>query len=432
MLVRHDGRRRLVARLGPEAEDGIDALLDQALAYESVEPPSLTGFLAWFDRDEVTVKRRTEEGADQVRVMTVHGAKGLEAPIVILPDTAARQDGRNPPQILRLADGQAVWRVRADAAPAGASPTPRRARRALVREESRRLLYVALTRAAAWLIVCGAGAGTGGASGESWHGLVARGAGRARRRAASPARDGDILALDAQLEPAPAAAGARAAPRRRAAARLGPPPGAARRRRRRAPLSPSASAARTSLAGEAAGARAEDGGAARGTAVHRLLEHLHGRPAADRAALAARLLPGRADLAGAPRRGRGRPRRPGARLPLRPRQPRRGRRRRAACRAAAAAHPRPHRPPGRRRRTASSPSTSRATASSPTRPSAVPEGILRQMGAYRAALVADLARTARSRSPILWTRAARLMPLPAALADAAFARALLDLPGGRS
>ena len=37
ILVRHDGRRRLVARLGPEAEDGIDALIDQALAYESVE-----------------------------------------------------------------------------------------------------------------------------------------------------------------------------------------------------------------------------------------------------------------------------------------------------------------------------------------------------------------------------------------------------------
>ena len=58
ILVRHDGRRRLVARLGPEAEDGIDALLDQALAYESVEAPSLTGFLDWIDRDEVAVKRR--------------------------------------------------------------------------------------------------------------------------------------------------------------------------------------------------------------------------------------------------------------------------------------------------------------------------------------------------------------------------------------
>ena len=94
ILVRHDGRRKLVARLGAEAEDGIDALLDQALAYESVEAPSLTGFLDWIDRDEVEVKRRSDEGADQVRVMTVHGAKGLEAPIVILPDTAVRHGRR--------------------------------------------------------------------------------------------------------------------------------------------------------------------------------------------------------------------------------------------------------------------------------------------------------------------------------------------------
>jgi ATP-dependent helicase/nuclease subunit A len=170
MLIRHGGRRRLVARLGPEAEDGIDALLDQALAYEAVEPPSLTGFLAWIDRDEVAVKRRSEEGADQVRVMTVHGAKGLEAPIVFLPDTAVRHDGSNPPQVVRLEDGQPAWRQASGEAP----PAVARAeadRRRLVRLENRRLLYVALTRAQRWLIVCGAGVPANG-SGESWHGLV--------------------------------------------------------------------------------------------------------------------------------------------------------------------------------------------------------------------------------------------------------------------
>ena len=121
ILIRHDGRRALVARLGAEAEDGIDALLDQALAYEAVEPPSLTGFLAWIDRDEVAVKRRSEEGADQVRVMTVHGAKGLEAPIVILPDTAARQEGAQP-AAGRCASPTArrPGGVPADEAPAGA------------------------------------------------------------------------------------------------------------------------------------------------------------------------------------------------------------------------------------------------------------------------------------------------------------------------
>jgi ATP-dependent helicase/nuclease subunit A len=55
--VRHDARRRLIARLGGEAEDGIDAMLAQALAYERMEVPSLTGFIGWLESDEVTVKR---------------------------------------------------------------------------------------------------------------------------------------------------------------------------------------------------------------------------------------------------------------------------------------------------------------------------------------------------------------------------------------
>ncbi len=202
ILVRHDGRRKLIARLGPEAEDGIDALIDQALAYESVEAPSLTGFLAWFDRDEVAVKRRTEEEADQVRVMTVHGAKGLEAPIVILPDTAVRHDGANPPQILRLADGQPVWKVRTELAPP-AFRDAEEARRALVRAENRRLLYVALTRAKSWLIVCGAGAQA--VNGESWHDLVAEAmAGLDPVR--EPGPDGEVLALTHNWTAAPAAA----------------------------------------------------------------------------------------------------------------------------------------------------------------------------------------------------------------------------------
>ena len=60
MLTRHDGRRRLLARLGPEAEDGIDELLAQALAYEQSEVPSLTGFLAWMDTDDIEVKRQLD------------------------------------------------------------------------------------------------------------------------------------------------------------------------------------------------------------------------------------------------------------------------------------------------------------------------------------------------------------------------------------
>ena len=92
-LVRHDARRRLIARLGGEAEDGIDAMLSQALAYERMEVPSLTGFIGWLEAGEVTVKRDLAQAKGQIRVMTVHGAKGLEAPVVILPDTGVARGG---------------------------------------------------------------------------------------------------------------------------------------------------------------------------------------------------------------------------------------------------------------------------------------------------------------------------------------------------
>ncbi len=162
VLTKYDGRRRLVARLGHEAEDGIDELLTQSLRYESVEAPLLTGFLGWINSDEVEVKRQMDAAGDRVRVMTVHGAKGLEAPIVILPDTTKRAEGLHAPQVVSL-DDLPVWR-------AGTSPKAitavEESRKQLVREEARRLLYVALTRAEQWLIVCGAG--TLGKDGESW------------------------------------------------------------------------------------------------------------------------------------------------------------------------------------------------------------------------------------------------------------------------
>ncbi|MHA1127623.1 MAG: double-strand break repair helicase AddA [Alphaproteobacteria bacterium] len=164
VLIGHDGRRKLVARLGSEAEDGIDELLAQSLRYESVEAPLLTGFLGWITSDDVEVKRQMDAAGDRVRVMTVHGAKGLEAPIVILPDTTKRGEWRNAPQVVQL-DGLPVWKTSSDKAPKPLKQVEDD-RQKLVREEARRLLYVALTRAENWLIVCGAG--TLDASGDSW------------------------------------------------------------------------------------------------------------------------------------------------------------------------------------------------------------------------------------------------------------------------
>ncbi len=170
VLTRHDGRRRLLARLGPEAEDGIDELLSQALAYEQNEVPSLTGFLIWLETDDVEIKRQMDGEGQKIRVMTVHGAKGLEAPIVILPDTA----NRKPPdrdEIYALPDGLPIWKTNPIDSPPLVQEL-RNHRKTKADQESLRLLYVALTRARSWLIV--AGAGVADADG-AWHKLISQG-----------------------------------------------------------------------------------------------------------------------------------------------------------------------------------------------------------------------------------------------------------------
>ncbi len=151
------GRARLFARLGPEAAEPVDELLNAALAYGRMHPPSLQGFLHWLRRSGAEVKREAEGAGSLVRVMTVHGAKGLQAPLVILPDTTAL-----PPD-----EGSILWAT--DPATGRAVPiwSPRREVRCLAAqglrdaamrrrmEEHNRLLYVALTRAEDRLLVCG-------------------------------------------------------------------------------------------------------------------------------------------------------------------------------------------------------------------------------------------------------------------------------------
>ena len=170
ILTRHDGRRKLLARLGPEAEDGIDALLSQALAYESTGVPSLTGFLTWMDTDDLEVKRQMESQGDRIRVMTVHGAKGLEAPIVILPDTAKR-DIQVKQELLPAGD-HVIWKTPAKAS----APAVIALRDDVIAKQARerlRLLYVAMTRAEKWLII--GAAGDVGEGDASWYNIVADG-----------------------------------------------------------------------------------------------------------------------------------------------------------------------------------------------------------------------------------------------------------------
>lgn len=155
------GRRKLVARLGREANDPIDELLNAALAYASALTPSLQGFIQWFDAGEGELKREAGASTDLVRVMTVHGSKGLQAPIVILADAAGNPD-TSPPRGLELVEDlpggggrtlplpglsgeEKVGRIaEAEAAVAAAE-----------REEHWRLLYVAMTRAEEALFIGG-------------------------------------------------------------------------------------------------------------------------------------------------------------------------------------------------------------------------------------------------------------------------------------
>jgi ATP-dependent helicase/nuclease subunit A len=155
------GRRKLVARLGHEANDPIDELLNAAHAYAVSATPSLVGFLAWFDAGDGELKREAESGGDFVRVMTVHGAKGLQSPIVILADATANPENARKEAldltIKRDVSGRKV-------------PLPRLRREeelgriALAREQGAReiaqehwrLLYVAMTRAEEALFVAGA------------------------------------------------------------------------------------------------------------------------------------------------------------------------------------------------------------------------------------------------------------------------------------
>ncbi len=174
ILGEHGGRARLLARLGPDAADPLDELLNAALDHERRHPPSLQHFVQWLRRGGAEIKREQAEGG-AVRVMTAHNAKGLQAPVVILPDTvstAPRDSG-----IRWDASGLPFWAPRKDAHAAAFADllAAEKARRA---EEENRLLYVALTRAEDRLLVCGwqrkppRGAPW---PAESWYGLVEQG-----------------------------------------------------------------------------------------------------------------------------------------------------------------------------------------------------------------------------------------------------------------
>jgi ATP-dependent helicase/nuclease subunit A len=154
------GRRKLVARLGREANDPIDELVNAAMAYTATGTPSLAGFLAWFDAGEGELKREADNAAGLVRVMTVHGSKGLQAPIVILADATGNPDesrdrGLDLPDPLNPNRRIPLPPLRKEEKTGRIAEEAERVKVAEMQEHWR-LLYVAMTRAEEALFVGGA------------------------------------------------------------------------------------------------------------------------------------------------------------------------------------------------------------------------------------------------------------------------------------
>lgn len=291
------GRARLVARLGCEANDPLDELLNAAFAYEAEHWPSLAGFIAWFDAGTGDLKRDSDSASGQVRVMTVHGSKGLQAPIVILADaTGAPGDAGD----LSLEDnplGEVLERQRMVPLPPLAKDERKgriaeaeaaKARAAL--QEHWRLLYVALTRAEEALFIAGSLNSKETKKGvphqDSWYARLA------------PLFEGEPLddpvwhwrqEWGERAEPLAPESGAQASDAARTdlprwmLAPIGPEPRPPR------PLAPS-SAGEDTGSGPPLPPEAARHAARRGSLIHALLERLPEVPAAERAAAAGRWL----------------------------------------------------------------------------------------------------------------------------------------------
>ncbi|MCC3303901.1 double-strand break repair helicase AddA [Sneathiella sp. HT1-7] len=154
ILGRLGGRKKLLGRLGQEAADPIEEFLSLALNFQRTEASSLQSFLHWIDAGASEVKRDMEQGRNEVRVLTVHGSKGLQAPIVFLPDTC--QGTRAQPAIFWTEEEAPfpLWPVKTDNDDA-LTARMRELSKERQLEEKKRLLYVALTRAEDRLYICG-------------------------------------------------------------------------------------------------------------------------------------------------------------------------------------------------------------------------------------------------------------------------------------
>ena len=171
VLYAEGGLRAFHGRLGEEVDDVLAELMELALKHEQSEQPSLQGFVAAMRHTEVSIKRELSESGNGVRVMTVHGAKGLEAPIVILADAASKPQGRlvnKPVYVLDRAPGPLLVHASGRSQHTADSAPVRDAVEAGLLQEYWRKLYVAMTRAEDELYVTGALTQTGKVEG-TWY-----------------------------------------------------------------------------------------------------------------------------------------------------------------------------------------------------------------------------------------------------------------------
>ena len=164
------GRKKFVARLGTEAEDAIDEFINLTLNFEKDHIPDLQNFIIWITADDVEIKRELEQvQEDAVRVMTVHGSKGLQAPIVILPDTIKLPNTKKGDDCILFEKDMAYFPLSAKDYDLVCEDIHEQK----VKEsynEYRRLLYVALTRAEDRLYIAGF-KDKGDAPDNSWYSL---------------------------------------------------------------------------------------------------------------------------------------------------------------------------------------------------------------------------------------------------------------------
>ncbi len=201
VLIALQGRRKLLARLGIDADDPIDEFMNLALAYQNAHPPSLQGFLHWLAASDTEIKRDLEQsGGDAVRVITVHGAKGLQAPIVILPDTAQVPTLRDSLLWTRDETPLLLWCAKSDELDPVTANLREVAKEAQSREYHR-LLYVAMTRAEDRLFVCGWQGQRSASLDDSWYGLIKAGVESLPQTESLADGDiGDILRLSSAQE----------------------------------------------------------------------------------------------------------------------------------------------------------------------------------------------------------------------------------------